>query len=65
LAWAVKMFMKNDSPPSSDRRRPLRTPPWVEVSTWIVGVIASIAPASARTDSPAPSVTFAAAYAGP
>ena len=57
--------MKNDSPPRTERRRPLSTPPWVVVSMAMPCDIASIAPDSARTVSPAASVTFAAEYAGP
>ena len=39
-------------------------PPWVVVSMAIPADMASIAPASARTTSPADMVSFAAAYAG-
>ena len=61
---AVKVFMKNDSPPSTDRRRPLSTPPFVLVSISTDGVIAIIAPASAFTDSPTSMWTVAIANAG-
>ena len=56
--------MKNDSPPSTERFRPLSRPPWVVVSMATPGDIASIAPDSARTTSPAVRVSLAAAYAG-
>src|SRR3954470_16435112 len=49
---AVNVFMKNDSPPSTDRRRPLSTPPLVLVWISTVGVIAIMTPASACTFSP-------------
>ncbi len=62
--WAVKVFMKNDSPPSTARRRPFITPPWVDVCRSMPDDIATIAPASARTVSPAESVSRAVANAG-
>ena len=49
---AVNVFMKNDSPPSTDRRRPFSTPPFVLVWISTAGDMAIIAPASALTDSP-------------
>ena len=58
---AVKVFMKNDSPPSSERFRPFRAPPWVEVSISVPVDMASMAPPSAFTRSPPARVTLATA----
>ena len=63
-AGAVNVFMKNDSP-ESDRLRPLRMPPWVEVSICVPAVMLSIAPPSQRTVSPAVSLVTATVKAGP
>src|SRR5262245_36935838 len=49
---AVYVLRKNDSPPSTERLSPFIIPPFVLVEIDTVGVIASIAPASAETDSP-------------
>jgi hypothetical protein len=60
----VKVLTKNDSPPSTERLRPWIIPPLVLVAICTVGVIASIAPASADTDSPWSRWIVAAAYDG-
>ena len=44
--------MKNDSPPSTDRRSPFMMPPCVLVAISTFDDIAIIAPASALADSP-------------
>src|SRR5262245_42951819 len=62
---AVNVFMKNDSPPSTDRLRPLSMPPLVLVAMSTFGDIAIMAPASADTDSPGSRCTVAIANAGP
>src|SRR5689334_3332009 len=49
---AVNVLRKNDSPPSTERLSPLTIPPFVLVAICTLGVIASMAPASADTDSP-------------
>jgi hypothetical protein len=49
---AVNVFMKNDSPPRTDRFRPFMMPPWVLVAMSTDDVIAIIAPASPLADSP-------------
>ena len=63
-AEAVNVFMKNDSPPSTERFRPLSMPPWVLVLISMSCVIAIMAPASALTLSPASRCTVAMANAG-
>src|SRR5262245_39469936 len=59
--------MKKLSPPSTERLSPRRRPPALLalVSTLSDGLIATMAPASVRTDSPGSSVTVASAYACP
>ena len=56
--------MKNDSPPRTDRFRPLRIPPCVLVSIVTDGDIAIIAPASPLIDSPSARWAVAIANAG-
>ncbi len=58
---AVKVFMKKDSPPSTERFRPFMNPPCVLVAMPTVGVIAIMAPASPLADSPWSRWTFAIA----
>ena len=59
--------MKKLSPPSTARRKPFSRPPALLalVCTSSPGLIDTIAPASALTDSPASSDNVANAYAGP
>ena len=59
--------MKKLSPPSAARRRPFSRPPALLalVCTSSPGLIDTIAPASALTDSPESSDNVANAYAGP
>ena len=53
-AGAVNVFMKKDSP-ESERLRPFRIPPCVQVSIRVPVVMLSIAPPSQRICSPPPS----------
>ena len=59
--------MKKLSPPSAARRKPFKMPPapLALVFTSSPGLIDTIAPASAITDSPESSDSVASAYAGP
>jgi len=49
---AVKVFMKNDSPPNAARLRPFMKPPSAFVSIWRPAEWLTIAPPSALMDSP-------------
>jgi len=60
----VNVFMKKDSPPSTERLRPFSIPPCVLVWISTPGDIAIMAPASAFTLSPSSRCTVAMANAG-
>ena len=54
---ARNVFWKKDSPPSRDRPSDFMMPPVALVSIWTPPLIDTIAPLSARIDSPGLSVT--------
>ena len=56
---AVKVFMKNDSPPSAARFRPFMKPPSALVSIWRPAEWLTMAPPSALIVSPASRVAKA------
>src|SRR5215216_3562124 len=61
---ARNVFMKNDSPPRTDRLIDRMKPPCAAVSVVTPGDIPTITPDSALTDSPGDSVTRANEYDG-